>query len=248
VSPRVPAAVVPPGGLFAPRELPGGEIHVWQAELDAGVPGGDVLSAPERARRDRMAARAAVRFARSRTLLRRLLAAYTGEPARSIGIVLAPEGKPRVDRGEVRFNLAHSGSAWIAAFASDRDVGVDVERVDREVDRDGVAARLFAPGEMAAIRRLSGAAKTLAFFRCWTAREAIVKARGEGVFTLASSFEVEADPDRPFAVRFVRGEDAAWWVAEVPARAGCLAVVAAEREPSLVRSFLGAGSGAFGTC
>jgi 4'-phosphopantetheinyl transferase len=155
-----------------------------------------------------------------------------------VEIVIEGQGKPRLAGGLVRFNLAHSGAAWIAAFASDREVGVDVERLDRDVDHDAVAARLFAPGEAETIRRLAGDAKTHAFFRCWAVRESIVKARGEGLFTHTARFEVEADPERPLAVRAEAGGGPAWWVARVPARPGCLAVVAAERAPERVRSFM----------
>lgn len=232
----IPEPTVPPEGAFARRELPAGELHLWHADLDLGAPDASVLSADERERAARMQGRAAPRFVRSREILRRLLAAYTGEDAAALNVEVAGEGKPRLHGFDVRFNIAHSGNVWLAAFARGRDVGVDVERLDRDVDRDRVAQRIFAPREVETIRRLHGDAKTRAFFRCWTVREAIVKARGEGMFTLAARFEIDADPEHPLAVRAADPAAFGWWVAETPPATGCVAAVAADRAPRVVRA------------
>jgi 4'-phosphopantetheinyl transferase len=233
----VPPPIVPPGDPFARRALPPGDVHVWHASLDDGPGDPAVLSGEERARAERMLGRARERFVRSREIVRRLLAAYLGGDPASLAIEVAREGKPRLVPSAVRFNLAHAGGTWVGAFAADRDVGVDVERLDRGVDFDRVASRIFAPREVETIRRLGGPAKTAAFFRCWTAREAIVKGRGEGMFTLASRFEVDADPERPLSVRGIGDDAFAWWVAPVPVRAGCVAVIAAPAAPETVAAF-----------
>jgi 4'-phosphopantetheinyl transferase len=238
----VAALVVPPprtpdGGPFEFRELPEGDVHVWHADLDAGAPDDGPLSGEERVRAERMLGKARPRFVRSRELLRRLIAAYAGFVPEAVDLRIGDEGKPRLASNAIRFSLAHSGSAWIAAFAADREVGVDVERLDRNVDRERVAARIFAPRELETVRRLQGEAKTLAFFRCWTAREAIVKARGEGMFTLAARFEVDADPEHPLALHATSGEAAMFRIGEVPARPGCCAALATEGEPSRILAF-----------
>lgn len=233
--PVVPAAVAAGDDPFAPRALPPGELHVWRADLDASVPDDAVLSGEETARAARMAGKARGRFVRSRELLRRLLAAYGAGAPGGIAIEVGAEGKPRLAAGGIRFSLAHTGGLWLAAFAPDRDVGVDVERLDRDVDRDRVAARILAPAEVEALRRLPADARTAGFFRAWTVREAIVKARGEGMFTLSARFEVDVDPARPLAVR--AAADPAWWVAEVPVPPGRLAAVVAAVAPRRVRSF-----------
>jgi len=234
----VPAPVRPPGDAFAPRALPPGEVHVWHADLDAGAADESVLTEEERERARRMFGRARPRYARSRELLRHLLAAYTRTPPGEIALRIGSEGKPRLETGEVRFNLAHAGGAWVAAFALGRELGVDVERVDRDVDRDRVAARIFAPGEIETIRRLAGRAKTLAFFRCWTAREALVKLRGEGLFTLGARFEVDVDPDHPLAVRALTPGAEVYRLAEVPVRPGHCAALATEGELARALAFV----------
>lgn len=233
----VPEAAPPPGGVFARRDLPVGEVHLWHADLDAAPGDAAVLSAEERSRADRMIGKARGRFIRSREIIRRLLASYVGGEPAAFAIEVAREGKPHLVPNAIRFNLAHTGPRWLAAFAADRDVGVDVERIDRDVDRDRVAARIFAPSEVATIRGLSGEAKTAAFFRCWTTREAIVKARGEGMFTLASRFEVDADPEHPLGIRSLGAGAAGLHVGVVPTAPGCFAVLATEGEPTRIHAW-----------
>ncbi len=234
--PDVPPAGIPPGDAFAPRPLPAGEIHVWRADLDAGAPDEGVLSPGEWARAARMRGKARSRFVRSRELLRRLLSAYGAGPARGLRIGIGAEGKPHLEAGGVRFSLAHTAGLWLAAFAADRDVGIDVERTARDVDPDRVASRIFAPGEVEALRRLPRDAKIAGFFRAWTVREALVKVQGTGMFTFAAKVEVDVDPSRPVSVRSADG--AGFWVAEVPVPPGHAAAVAAAAAPDAVASFV----------
>lgn len=233
--PVVPEAEPAGTDPFAPKSLPAGEIHLWCADLDAVDPDESVLAADERGRAARMPGRARTRFARSRELLRRLLSAYGAGVPEGIAIAIGAEGKPRLAAGGLRFSLAHTGGLWLAAFAPSADVGVDVERTDRNVDRERVAARVFAPAEVEALRLLPQPAKVAAFFRAWTVREALVKARGEGMFTLSSKVAVDLDPSRPVSVR---GGDPEYWVAEVPVPPGHAAAVASAQAPGRCRSFI----------
>ena len=240
---EVPEPEPASGDPFAQRPLPRGEVHVWHANLDAAAAfdrtrSAPVLSADEVARAERMLGKAKARFMRSRELLRRALACYSGERPDAFRIEAAGgEGKPRLVPDSMRFNLAHTGPHWLAAFAVDREVGVDVERIDRNVDRDRVAARIFSPGEVETIRHLAGDAKTAAFFRAWATREAVVKARGEGMFTLASRFEVDADPEHPLTIRPLGAGVGDVHVGLVPTSPGCVAVLATEGRPDRIRAW-----------
>lgn len=68
------------------------------------------------------------------------------------------------------FNLSHSHGAAVCAL-HDKPVGVDVEKL------------------RPAPRRLAKGMEDEAFFRLWTAREATVKRRGEGISALLRPFE-----------------------------------------------------------
>jgi 4'-phosphopantetheinyl transferase len=78
----------------------------------------------------------------------------------------------------VEFNLSHSGSrAWLA-FARGREVGVDVEQIRNTLDYEVLALRFFSPAEQKELTALGAAEKCRGFFRCWTRKEAYIKALG----------------------------------------------------------------------
>jgi len=233
----VPAPVVPPAVPPARAELAPGEVHVWQAPL-SGASDESILSEEELVRADRAATPSGrARFVRARSLLRGVLAGYAGVGPAELRFGEGPEGKPFLRRpeGELTFNLSHAGHLFVLAVARGQAVGVDVERIDRKVDLEGVSRRLFAPAEQEVLARLDGDARTRAFFRCWSTREAVVKGLGRGMLTPDVALEVEADPERPLAVRV--GGGAGWWVAPVPVPEGYVGVLAVEGEPELLRSF-----------
>jgi 4'-phosphopantetheinyl transferase len=225
----VPAPNYPP----RPDSLREGEVHVWLASLSGGGPVPDhdarLLDAVERGRADRFLREGGrARFIRSRVMLRRILGGYEGRPPADLRLgsgsggkpcLIDPDGRPECG---LRFNLSHGKGLWALAVRRDAEVGIDVERTTRTVDIEGVAERLFAPGERAMLRRLRGGARRRAFFRVWTAREALVKCLGAGMFTLELDFEVEADPDRPLAIQPAAADPTpeailAWHIAEIPA-------------------------------
>jgi 4'-phosphopantetheinyl transferase len=116
-----------------------------------------------------------------------------------VRIAAAPSGKPRLadeSVGRLRFNVAHSEDLVLCALTLDNEVGVDVERVREETDCDGIARRFFAPREARGLASLEPTARREAFFACWTRKEAIVKATGEGLRRALDSFVVSLDLDR----------------------------------------------------
>jgi 4'-phosphopantetheinyl transferase len=126
----------------------------------------------ERPRRNYLASRAA---------LRSLLGRYLGKPPSEVTILIDVSGKPRLADGDLRFNLAHSGELALIAFTRDCEIGVDLELV-RPIERAlEIAARNFHPAELAAIRDASAEELAATFFRCWTRKEAVLKAVGLGL-------------------------------------------------------------------
>lgn len=112
------------------------------------------------------------------TRQRALLAAYAGVSA----VELAPalHGKPRLARGDLEFNLSHSGAHALLALARGTPVGVDLERRERRVAREAaLIARCFDVDEAAAIARAEDPRDAL--LRAWCAKEALVKAIGRGI-------------------------------------------------------------------
>lgn len=172
------------------------EVHVWHMRRDcsdnAVPPALDLLDVDERARalRYRFPTHRN-RFLAARIFLREALAQYLGIEARDVRLLYSNTGKPQMDKPRgIRFNLSHSGDSVAVAVTLDREVGIDVEEICRPVDAMGLAGRFFSSAEAAWVQSQPAALRQQAFFTCWTAKEAYLKARGEGLGFPLDAFEV----------------------------------------------------------
>ena len=172
------------------------DVHVWTADLDASADRAGhlatLLSPAEQNRAGRFRdARRRRRAIASRAILRELVARYVGEAPERIAIVSGRNGKPKLAReGWLRFSVSHAGDRALYAFASDREVGVDIERIVPGRHSEAIAQHFFSRQEQSAMSRLLPDLKTRAFFTCWSRKEAFVKATGEGFSATLESIEV----------------------------------------------------------
>ena len=172
------------------------DVHVWHAPVNiAPVEIEDalrVLSPDERARADRFRLdRDRVRYVATRAILRRLLAHYIGRRPQDLVFDVSTYGKPALQGVDwLKFNVAHSHELALFAFARLRSVGIDVEW-NRHLDNLLAVARLFcSPAEYATLSGLPPDLQLDAFYRCWTRKEAYVKARGDGFSRDPRTFSV----------------------------------------------------------
>ena len=125
-----------------------------------------------------------VRWARARGVLRSLLGAYLDASPRTLVFTTGERGKPRLagrpGRRPLCFNLSHSGTLALFAFARDA-VGVDVEVDRRPIDETALAARAFEPRTARTIAELDPRERRLAFLRAWARHEAVLKCRGADI-------------------------------------------------------------------
>ena len=216
--------------------LPPSQVHLWCCRTDLGEMEAAerrlVLSGQECARADRFrVADAGIAFVAARSWLRRVLAAYTLVPASCLRFEVTSFGKPFLadagNRAPIAFNLSHSGELAIVAVTAGPAVGVDIERI-RPVPPD-VAAGCLTPGEAAALAALAPELREEAFIRCWTRKEAYLKAIGAGLNTPPSSFAVSLDLSeaRLLHVETDLGEAMHWQLADLrPAPGYCGALAA----------------------
>ena len=123
--------------------------------------------------------------------LRLLLGTTLGCHPTLVGLLHDAAGKPLLRGGSrIEFNHSHSGSIALIAMACEVAVGVDVERVRSVPDLDAIAARYLHPTEQRELSRLSSAERVEGFFRCWTRKEAYLKARGAGLSLPLDQFDV----------------------------------------------------------
>jgi 4'-phosphopantetheinyl transferase len=146
-----------------------------------------VLDAGERQRAERFRfERDRVRFRRRRAHLRHLLAGHAGGNPAELRFARNRFGKPSLLGSRIAFSASSSGDVAMIAVGSGA-LGIDVELVRPAAADEDVARRLFAREEAAAV--LGGDSGD--FFRCWTRKEAYVKAIGCGLSFPLHSFAVE---------------------------------------------------------
>jgi 4'-phosphopantetheinyl transferase len=141
------------------------------------------LSAPDRERAGRFRLREdRARFVLGRTVLAKILRAELGGEPAMLELALTDKGRPYLP-GEPRlhFSITHAGD-WVAvALAIGARVGIDIESPDRRLDPGPLAERIFHAADLARFRALPDAVQPRAFFRAWTGKEAVLKAKGLGL-------------------------------------------------------------------
>lgn len=174
-------------------------IHVVRICLDSPVEHEhEVLDEGERGRASRFVfERDRRRFIVAHRWVRILLGRCIGRSPESLRFVAGAHGKPAlVDAPfDLRFNLSHAGERALLAIARGRDVGVDIEQ-EQDIEVFDLASRFFAPSEVAALRGVESTERIPAFFRCWTRKEAFIKALGDGLSFPLDGFEVSVSDDQ----------------------------------------------------
>lgn len=189
-----------------------GEVHVWRARLDVGdaavTRARGLLSMDEMARADRFIRDIhRSRFTVARCILRVLVADQIGCAPERVEFEYSARGKPRVDQGGLQFNVSHSGDVALYAFASDTELGVDIEQHKERLEMEKIARRFFAPKEVDALLGLPASQRISGFYDCWSRKEAYIKAKGAGLHLPLNQFEVSLAPGKPARLLRALGDD-----------------------------------------
>jgi 4'-phosphopantetheinyl transferase len=176
--------------------LPDDEVQVWQVDLAAWEKATgslfELLDPKEKARAERFKFPAPRnQYVISRGLLRRALARYLKIEACAVEFRTTANGKPELAaRSDLRFNLSHTRGATVFALAHHRQVGIDVERIRQDTNAMELAERFFSRPEVEWLRSQPASEHLPSFLSCWTAKEAYIKAQGEGLSLPLGSFGV----------------------------------------------------------
>lgn len=229
----------PPTNLLPP----GDEVHVWRSWLNLPIP--QLLHLRQTLTADELGRVARFRFQKDRDrfiaargLLRTILGRYLGLEPSSIRFSYGPFGRPALvapsgssGRRALDFNLSHSGNLALFALAQGRKVGVDIERIDANIEWEPMAERFFSPRENAALRAIPPDVRLRAFFMCWTRKEAYVKAQGKGLSLPLDRFDVSVVPGeraRLLATRDDPDEASRWELRDLSLEPGYVAALAVE--------------------
>jgi 4'-phosphopantetheinyl transferase len=185
--------------------VPANWVDIWYADLNvtsAELNGLEkMLARDERVRASRFHFRRdRVHFVAARGILRQVLARYVDRDPRDLRFGYNSCGKPFLQQNsstsDLRFNLSHSHGMAMYGIAHNREIGVDLERIDPTFAGQEIAERFFSRWECSALRTLPTGQQAEGFFNCWTRKEAYIKANGTGLHMRLDSFTVPLTSDQ----------------------------------------------------
>jgi 4'-phosphopantetheinyl transferase len=201
------------------------DVHVWRSNLDLPTARLQVLeqllSREEKMKAERFYRdRDRRRYAAAHGILKSIIALYLGMEASWVRFQYGRNGKPvlvnEFANTGICFNISHSEGIALFALSRGRQIGVDIETVREIPEISQIASHFFSTRENEALNRIPKGKRLQAFFRCWTVKEAFIKAIGEGLRFPLDSFSVSIDPDEPAELFEVGGDtnEASRWAVE----------------------------------
>jgi 4'-phosphopantetheinyl transferase len=182
-------------------------VHVWFCDLDDGLhldlTSRSLLSVSQRNRALRLKNISdRQRFVTRCAIVNHVIGSISGIAPETLTFQTGPNGKPELvfpdgfDRPVVglNFNLSHSENILALAVAFNREVGIDIERMNPEVDFLGIAEAHFAAKEFDWLRATPQKKRAISFYRLWTRKEALLKMAGSGIASELTP-EILTDPE-----------------------------------------------------
>ena len=174
---------------FSSLVLRENEVHIWLVQTNGeSISLGDfknLLSSVEQDRASKFKFETdRRRYITAHAALRSILSIYVDNYGWELQFASGPYGKPKLApihaNRKIEFNLSHSHEVALVAITQDREIGVDVEWVREDFAFDEVAQRFFTTREVTALHALPLHLQREAFYKCWTSKEAFLKAKGTG--------------------------------------------------------------------
>mgnify|MGYP006266897167 CR=1 FL=1 len=194
------------------------EVHVWRANLDLSAAQVEelakTLSTDEKSRAGSFYfEQHRQRFIVGRGLLRTLLGRYLQIEPGQLQFDYSPRGKPtlagRSGAHPLQFNLSHCQGLALYGFTCDRPIGIDLEYLRSSIEAETIAQRFFSAREYTALIALPAQERQKGFFRAWTAKEAYLKATGEGLAGSLEQVEISLIPGEPSRLLSIHGNSQA---------------------------------------
>lgn len=227
------------GRLIAP-ELSERDIHTWQSNLDLPILEieelDQTLSDDERVKARRFHFEEdRKRFIARHGILRMILGWYLGVGANELRFSYGRNGKPRLvdefGRADIHFSMSSSEGLALYGFTCNREIGVDVECVRDIPEMDHIVSKFFSVRENEVLELVDESSKKKTFFNWWTRKEALVKARGDGLSQALD--KVDVSPMGAGAPGVVKMEEDSrttgrWFIQDLEPASGFAAAFAVE--------------------
>lgn len=176
------------------------QVNMWVASLKKDYKEMEfhqLLSTDERIRADKFYfEKDRASFIYARALSRIISSKYLNIPPQEIQFGYSNFGKPFYKHDtQLKFNLSHSNEKLFVSFTNGHEIGSDIEYINNDFDVLEIAQNFFSKNEIERLERISVKEQKRAFFRCWTRKEAFIKAEGSGLSFPLDRFNVSLESD-----------------------------------------------------
>lgn len=234
-------------GAIRPRT-----IHVWAGTVAATFDMDGGLATLDTDERRRAAAfvfdRDRRRFVARRRALRQVLGRCLHVDPAQLAYSLAANHRPVLKAlpasaadaiGQTAFNTSHSGDEFVIAVLSDGGpVGIDIEAVRDIDDLESLARSVCSAGELGQLSALSDRTeRSRAFFRCWSRKEAYLKATGLGLVDDLAGIDVGVEPGERCIAPIAGLSPHALWLRSLPRQDDMAMAVCSLHRAAPVQSF-----------
>jgi 4'-phosphopantetheinyl transferase len=170
------------------------EVHIWlafpdeikanQALLDRYMP---LMNAEEAAQQKRFHfEKDRLTYLVTRAAIRNLLSKYGKLQPHEWQFEKNKYGRPEIKydwqgKTPLRFNISHTRGLVGIALCHGREIGFDVETLNRDMELVKLANRFFSEREVVDLKALPEHKQSSRFFDYWTFKESYIKARGMGL-------------------------------------------------------------------
>jgi 4'-phosphopantetheinyl transferase len=135
-------------------------------------------------------------FIITRGLLRLLLSNNLNCNPETILFKKNNHGKPFIKNSSVFFNVSHSGDYCVIALSRRSEIGIDIEVNNTTINKLAIIKRFFSIQEQDWIFSQEKERLSELFYRTWTAKEAVCKAIGVGLWSANNMFSVIASSNK----------------------------------------------------
>ena len=142
-----------------------------------------------------------------RSVLRKLLSNTLGKSSKAIIFSYGQHKKPYIEEKynnkSIEFNISHSENYALIAITLDNKVGVDIEKINREIDYQSLSHRFFSEKEKDELTSLDKDDQLDAFYRAWVRKESFIKATGKGIAFGLDLFSVSLAENKKSSIEVI---------------------------------------------
>ena len=219
------------------------DLHIWHLELKLNKKQSETaLSLLSDIQRDKYHRRKSEalkhQYLAGRYYLLTLLGAYTKQRPEDILLSYSRLNKPSLSNSELglEFNFTDTDGHGMFVFSKHRQVGVDLERLDRRINIAAIAERRFTEQELQYANH-NGAFDQRRGIAIWTRKEAYGKATGQGINFKMNQRNLFSDSHETHQYQFIDDQQRAWTCIQLSTQQHIASVVYESHAPLKLSSF-----------